>query len=95
MAYVHFIWDEEDDHEGNVAHFAEHGVTMEEAEEVLLDRKSETEISRSSGNYITFGWTSAGRHLAIVWQHVMDDPRTIRPVTGYETEPRRRRRRKR
>ena len=94
MPYIHFIWDEEDDPEGNVQHFAEHGVSMEEAEEVLLNRESVTEISRSSDNYITLGRTLAGRHLGIVWQHVMDDPKTIRPITGYETEPRKRRKRK-
>jgi hypothetical protein len=34
---VTIIWDLEDDPEGNVQHIREHGVTIDEAEEVLLD----------------------------------------------------------
>src|SRR5262249_9610746 len=37
MAALHFIWDLEDDPEGNVRHIAEHGVTPEEVEEVLIE----------------------------------------------------------
>jgi hypothetical protein len=36
---------------------------------------------------ITFGWTSTGKHIAVVWEHIMDDPWTIYPVTAYETPP--------
>ncbi|HEV3082080.1 MAG TPA: hypothetical protein VGY66_20025 [Gemmataceae bacterium] len=42
------IWDLEDDNEGNVQHLREHGVTIEEAEEVLLDPGSSRAVSRSS-----------------------------------------------
>ena len=87
MSDVQIIWDLEDDPEGNVVHCAEHDVSMEEAEEVLLGKDSETDISRSSGERITFGWTSTGRHLAVVWEHVQDDPLTMRPITSYETPP--------
>jgi hypothetical protein len=34
------IWDIEDDPEGNVQHIQEHGLTREEAKEVLLDPNS-------------------------------------------------------
>ena len=60
------IWDLEDDPQGNVQHIAEHGVTLDEVEEVLNDRHSRTAHSASSGRPITFGWTAAGRYLAVV-----------------------------
>lgn len=94
MGLPHFIWDLDDDPDGNVQHLVEHGVSPDEAEEVLLARGSWTTQSRSSGERITFGYTAEGRYLAVVWQHVADDPLTIRPITAYETpEPRRRRQR--
>ncbi len=38
---------------------------------------------------ITFGYTSSNRYVAVVWEHVMDDPLTMRPITAYEVpEPR-------
>lgn len=62
------IWDLEDDPDGNVHHLLEHGVTIEEAEDVLLDRESSRAPSRSSGLPTAFGWTSMGRHLAVVYE---------------------------
>jgi hypothetical protein len=67
------IWDLDDDPEGNVVHLAEHGIT---------------DASASSGRPITFGWTSTGKHLAVVWEDAGDDPRMVYPVTAYETPPR-------
>lgn len=81
------IWDLEDDVEGNVQHLREHGVTLEEAEEVLLDPRSSRAVSRSSGLPTAFGWTSTGRHLAVVYELVGDDPLTFRPVTAYDVPP--------
>ncbi len=81
------IWDLEDDPDGNVQHLLEHDVTIEEAEEVLLDRQSSRAVSRTSGLPTVFGWTSTGRHLAVVYELVDDDPLTFRPVTAYETPP--------
>ena len=43
------IWDLEDDSDGNVQHLREHDVTIEEAEEVLLNPQSSRAVSRSSG----------------------------------------------
>jgi hypothetical protein len=40
-------WDMEDDPKGNVRHIAEHGTTMEEVEEVLLDENNSVGESRS------------------------------------------------
>jgi len=77
------VWDLEDDASGNVQHIAEHGITMDEVEDVLLDDQNETIISRESGNPITFGWTSAGQYIAVPWESVCDDPRMIYPLTAY------------
>lgn len=81
------IWDLEDDPDGNVQHLAEHDVSVEEAEDVLLNPGNSRAPSRSSGLPTVFGWTSTGRHLAVVYEIVDDDPLTIRPVTAYEVPP--------
>src|SRR5207248_2051158 len=47
-------------------------VTIEEAEEVLLDPASSRAVSRTSGLPTAFGWTSTGRHLAVVYELVAD-----------------------
>ena len=70
------VWDLPDDPDGNVAHIAEHGITPDDVEEVLEDYDSD-DVSRSTGNPITFGYTSSGRYLAVVWEHIQDDPLTI------------------
>jgi hypothetical protein len=82
MSWAHVVWDLPDDVRGNVAHIAEHDLTPDEVEEVLFDPDSDTTISKSSGENITFGYTAAGRYVAVVWQHVMDDPLTMRPITA-------------
>jgi hypothetical protein len=81
------IWDLQDDPEGNVQHLREHDVSIEEAEELLLDPRSGRAVSRSSGLPTAFGWTSTGRHLAVVYELVDDDPLTFRPVTAYDVPP--------
>jgi uncharacterized DUF497 family protein len=78
------IWDLEDDPDGNVQHIAEHGITMEDVEEVLSDPDNATAISaRSSDRAITFGETRDGRYLAVVWETALENPLTIYPVTAY------------
>jgi len=61
------IWDLEDEMDGNVQHLREHDVTIEEAEEVLLNPESSRAPSRTSGLPTAFGWTATGRHLAVVY----------------------------
>jgi hypothetical protein len=86
------IWDLPDDPKGNVQHLAEHGVTQEEVEEVLLNRRNPHTVSRTSGNRLVFGYTSTGRHVAIIYEKVLDDPLTAYPLSAYDApEPRRRR----
>jgi hypothetical protein len=84
MPDVIIIWDLPEDPGGNVQHIATHNITIDEVEEVLLDRDSEDTISRSSGRPITFGYTSSGRYLAVVWEHVDDNPLTLYPITAYD-----------
>ncbi len=81
------IWDLEDDRDGNVQHLRQHDVSIEEAEDVLLNSHSSRAVSRSSGLPTAFGWTSTGRHLAVVYELVDNDPLTLRPVTAYDAPP--------
>jgi uncharacterized DUF497 family protein len=93
MSEFEVVWDLEDDPEGNVQHIAEHGVTMDDVEDVLSDPDSSTTVSASSDRSVTFGETREGRYLAVVWETALEDPLMIRPVTAYETQrPRKRRR---
>jgi uncharacterized DUF497 family protein len=73
----------DDDPQGNVQHLAEHGVTVEEAEEVL-EQPLGTGLSRSSGRPLVMGMTSAGRWLVVVYEEI--DADTIYPVTAYEPD---------
>ena len=72
------IWDLEDDPDGNVQHLREHDVSIEAAEEVLLDPQSSRAVSRTSGLPTAFGWTSTGRHLAVVYEVPPPGPRKKR-----------------
>jgi hypothetical protein len=86
---VTVIWDLEDDADGNYMHIViEHGVSQDEVDDVMADPNNPTTESDSSGRPITFGWTYTGRHIAVVWDPVSDDPYTIKPVTAYDAPPR-------
>ncbi len=89
MGRLSFIWDIEDDSEGNYWHICVegHGVTRGEVEEVLEANDEAATRSRSSGELMVFGWTASGRYLAIVFERVSDDPPSIYPITAYEASP--------
>jgi len=87
MVYIEIYWDLDEDPDGNVAHLQEHDISVDEFEEVFYGYRSEATVSNSTGLPITFGWTSTGRYLAIVWEFVSDDPLAIYPVTAYDVEP--------
>ena len=78
------IWDDEP--EGNVEHIAEHGLTPEEVESVLLDDGVPTAFSRSTNRPCKFGYTFSGKFILVVWDELSDDPRMIYPVTAYEVD---------
>lgn len=87
MASIEFIWDLEDDPKGNVRHVLRNDVTPDEVEEVLRNRRNSTIFSRETGTLLTFGWTETGKHLAVLWENVYDDSKTIYPITAYPAPP--------
>jgi hypothetical protein len=97
MRPISIIWDLDDDPDGNVQHIAEHGVSVEEVEEVLQGPDSDLAVNRNEAGYnLTFGYTQDGRYLAVVWEHVDDDPLTVKPITAYDApEPKTKRRSRR
>ena len=59
MRFVQVIWDDEDQPDGNVQHIGEHGLTIEDVEQVLENPTLET-ISASTGRPCCFGYTPGG-----------------------------------
>lgn len=81
-------WDDPGDEDGNLAHMAEHGVTVEEVEEVLESPDARDDVSRSSDRPIRFGWTTTGKHLLVVYEVEREsDWVIVYPVTAYEVPP--------
>jgi hypothetical protein len=80
--HASIVWDDQPG--GNVEHVAEHGLTPEEVDGVLLDDSLPTIRSDSSGNPAKFGYTTTGRYIFVVWEELCDDPRMIYPNTAYE-----------
>jgi hypothetical protein len=89
MGRLAFIWDLEDDPDGNYWHICVegHGVTREELEEVLAANYATPTPSRSSGQPEVFGWTASGKYLTVIFEMVSDDPLTVYPITAYEVPP--------
>ncbi|MBY0523119.1 MAG: hypothetical protein K2R98_06955 [Gemmataceae bacterium] len=87
MPSVECIWDLADDPEGNFQHIAEHGITVEEAEEVVRDCYEAAVASRSSGRPTVFGWTTTGKYLAVAFEIVDADLPQVYIVTAYEAPP--------
>lgn len=79
MPYYDIIWNPEPG--GNVDHIAEHDLTPDEVEAVLLQPLAR-DISRSSGRPMVYGFTPAGRYIVVVYEEI--DDRTWYPVTAYE-----------
>jgi uncharacterized DUF497 family protein len=78
-------WDDPDDDEGNTAHVAEHGLTADEVDSVLIDERTTFDLSDSSGRPVAFGTTNTGRFIAVVFEiENLADPLAIRPITAYE-----------
>lgn len=81
MPYFDIIWNEEPG--GNIEHLAQHGLTPEDVEGVLLDPVGR-DVSRSSGLPIVYGFTPDGRYVLVVFEQI--DETTLYPVTAYEVE---------
>lgn len=80
MRFFQIIWDDPDDPEGNVQHIAQHGLTMDEVEHVLMQSDSEGK-SQSSGRPCCFGETSAGEYVIVIFEE--PQPGVAYPVTAY------------
>ena len=81
VSRVEVLWTDGPD--GNIQHLADHGVSCEEAEDVL-DNPIATDQSHSSGLPIAFGYSRHGRKLAVVYE--MIDEITVYPLTAYDLE---------
>jgi uncharacterized DUF497 family protein len=65
MNIFQILWDMPDDPDGNVQHIAEHGLTIEDVEEVLFNPTSEGK-SASSGRPCAWGYTLEGIFIIVV-----------------------------
>ncbi|HJZ90666.1 MAG TPA: hypothetical protein VKE40_07305 [Gemmataceae bacterium] len=75
MEHALVDWDDASDPDGNTAHIAEHGLTPEEVESVILDPNASHDVSGSTGRPVVFGTTTTGRFIAVVYEVLnLDDP---------------------
>lgn len=81
MNIFRILWDDPDDPNGNVQHIGEHGLSIEDVEEVLTNPISEGK-SASTGRPCVWGYTLEGSHIIVVYEDIDQD--TIRVVTAYE-----------
>lgn len=79
MPWSEVIWISGPD--GNVQHVAEHDITTDEVEDVLCS-PDEIDTSDGSGRPIAFGYTRAGRYIAVVFEEI--DEVTVYPITAFE-----------
>ena len=89
MAQVDFIWDLDDDPDGNYWHICVegHGITRDEVEEVVVENWQTATQSRSSGQPEAFGWTATGKYITVVFERISNNPLTVYPITAYEVPP--------
>ncbi len=86
MNIFRILWDDPDDPDGNVQHIGEHGLSIDDVEEVVSNATSEGR-SDSSGRPCLWGYTLEGIYILVVYDQIDQD--TIRVVTAYEVpEPR-------
>jgi uncharacterized DUF497 family protein len=86
MSFFRILWDAPDDPHGNVQHITEHGLEIEDVEEVLTNPTSEG-VSESSGRPCVWGYTLENIYIIVIYEEV--DVDTIRVVTAYDVhEPR-------
>ena len=87
--FEQIIWGLPTDRRSNYRHILDgHDVTIAEVEEVLQNPTNPTVVSRKSGHPIVFGRTRSGKYIAVVYEHVLDDPRTCYPITAYPVRER-------
>ena len=81
MNIFRILWDEPDDPDGNVQHIAEHGLSIDDVEEVLTNPTSEG-TSASTGRPCVWGYTLEGIYIIVIFEEIDED--TLRVVTAYE-----------
>ncbi len=81
MSFFRIIWDARDDPHGNVRHVAEHGLEIEDVEEVLANPTNEG-VSVSSGRPCVWGYTLENIYIIVIYEEVDED--TIRGITAYD-----------
>jgi uncharacterized DUF497 family protein len=86
MDYLRILWDDPDDPHGNIQHIEEHGLSIEDIEDVLENPSSEG-VSEATGRPCVWGYTLEGIYIIVAYDEIDED--TIRVVTAYEVpEPR-------
>ena len=78
MPWLEVFWTDE-----NEEHLLANDVTREEAEYVIRNPVG-YDVSESSDRPIAFGYTKAGRKIAVVYELV--DKITVYPLTAYDVE---------
>lgn len=81
MNFFRILWDMPDDPDGNVQHVADHGLSIEDVEEVLM-RPTASGKSSSSGRPCVWGYTVEGMYVIVIYEKV--DADTIRVFTAFE-----------
>lgn len=81
MNFFRVLWDDPNDPDGNVEHIGEHGLTIDDVEEVVENPTSEGH-SNSSGLPCLWGYTLEGQYIIVVYEPIDED--MIRVVTAYE-----------
>ncbi len=76
--------------ERNEEKVALNGLSVDEVESVLLNPSAVQSFSRSTGRPMVFGWTHTGRHIAVVYEVLVEEEGYVYPNTAYETPPPRR-----
>jgi uncharacterized DUF497 family protein len=86
MDYLRILWDQPEDPNGNVQHILEHGLSIDDVEEVLRSPASEG-ASSSTGRPCAWGYTLEGLYIIVIYDRIDED--TIRVTTAYNvSEPR-------
>jgi len=86
MSLFRILWDDPDDPDGNVQHIAEHGLDIEDVEEVLGNPTSKG-VSQSTERPCVWGYTLENIYIIVIYEEVDRD--AMRVVTAYDVpEPR-------
>jgi hypothetical protein len=69
----------------NIDHIAEHGLSMDEVEDVIRNANNIQGRSRSSGRPFLRDETSTGKSIVVIYERYKDGRDVIiRPITAYE-----------